>query len=210
MKKTNPNSKVKSQKIITIDPSGTGTTGIYFLDKATNKEIFQEYKSSKWEEHLQFLVEKIKDWKPNIIIYENTYYVHKRIMGTLSLLKLIGGIVGMKYTFDFIEELGSIAVNQVKAFKDKLFAEKEQIEKLTCKVGRGKGWKYKNQKINLHQLDALVVYHLWSGESLESKKNIKKKITELKSKKRLGIRQTEKLEKLEKILQNRKLDSAPI
>ncbi|CAI2189195.1 13496_t:CDS:2 [Funneliformis geosporum] len=104
-------------------------------------------------------------------------------MGTLSLLKLIGGIVGMKYTFDFIEELGSVAVNQVKAFKDKLFTEKEQIEKLTCKIGR---------------------------ESLESKKNIKKKITELKAKKRLGIRQTEKLEKLEKILQNRKLDSTPI
>jgi len=60
-------------------------------------------------------------------------------MGTLSLLKLIGGIVGMKYTFDFIEELSSIAVNQVKSFKDKLFTNKEQIEKLTCKIGRGKG-----------------------------------------------------------------------
>jgi len=45
----------------------------------------------------------------------------------------------MKYTFDFIEELSSIAVNQVKSFKDKLFANKEQIEKLTCKIGRGKG-----------------------------------------------------------------------
>lgn len=199
----NSDLKVKKQKIITIDPSGTGTTGIYFLDKETNNEIFQEHKSSKWEEHLQFLVEKIKDWRPNIIIYENTYYVHKRIMGTLSLLKLIGGIVGMKYTFDFIEELSSIAVNQVKSFKDKLFANKEQIEKLTCKIGRGKGWKYKNKKINLHQLDALVVYHLWSGESLESKKNIKKKITELKFKKRLGIKQKQKLEQLQKILHDR-------
>ena len=57
----------------------------------------------------------------------------------MSLLKLIGGIVGMKYTFDSIEELNSIAVNQVKSFKDKLFTNKEQIEKLTCKIGRGKG-----------------------------------------------------------------------
>ena len=202
-KNANSNLETKIQKIITIDPSGTGTTGIYFLNKETNNEIFQEYKSSKWEEHLQFLVEKIKDWKPNIIIYENTYYVHKRIMGTLSLLKLIGGIVGMKYTFDFIEELSSIAVNQVKSFKDKLFAEKEQIEKLTCKIGRGKGWKYKKKKINLHQLDALIVYHLWSDESLESTKSIKKKITELKAKKRLGIKQKEKLGQLQKILQDR-------
>jgi len=202
-KNTNSDLEVKSQKIITIDPSGTGTTGIYFLDKEKNSETFQEYKNSKWEKHLKFLVEKIKDWRPNIIIYENTYYVHKRIPGTLSLLKLIGGIVGMKYTFDFIEELSSIAVNQIKSFKDKLFVNKEQIEKLTWKIGRGKGWKYKNKKISLHQLDALIVYHLWSGESLESTKSIKKKITELKVKKRLGIKQKEKLEQLQKNLAER-------
>jgi hypothetical protein len=203
-KNANSNLETRTQKIITIDPSGTGTTGIYFLDKEKNQEIFQEYKSSKWEEHLQFLVEKVKIWKPNIIIYENTYYVHKRIPGTLSLLKLIGGIVGIKYTFDFIEELSSIAVNQVKSFKDKLFSNKEQIEKLTCKIGRGKGWKYKSKRINLHQLDALVAYHLWSGESLESTKSIKKKITELKRKKRLGIKQKEKLEQLQKNLAERR------
>jgi hypothetical protein len=37
----------KSKKIITIDPSGTGTTGIYFFDQETNNEIFQEYQNSK-------------------------------------------------------------------------------------------------------------------------------------------------------------------
>jgi len=46
-KNTSSSSKLKKQKIITIDPSGTGTTGIYLLDKEKNKEIFQEYKSSK-------------------------------------------------------------------------------------------------------------------------------------------------------------------
>jgi hypothetical protein len=34
-----------TKKVITIDPSGTGTTGIYFLDKEINKEVFQEYRS---------------------------------------------------------------------------------------------------------------------------------------------------------------------
>jgi hypothetical protein len=77
--------------------------------------------------------------KPQVIVYENTNYVHKRIPGTLNLLKLIGGIIGMKFAFDFIEELGSVAVNQVKPFKDKLFSGKEQIKGLTCKAGRGKG-----------------------------------------------------------------------
>ena len=81
----------------------------------------------------------VRKEKPRVVVYENTNYVHKRIPGTLTLLKLIGGIVGMKLAFDFIEELGSVAVNQVKPFKDKLFSGQEQIEGLTCKAGRGKG-----------------------------------------------------------------------
>jgi hypothetical protein len=72
-------------------------------------------------------------------VYETTNYIHKRLPGSLSLLKLIGGIVGLKYIFDFLKEVNSIAVNQVKPFKDKLFESKEEIEKLTCKAGRGKG-----------------------------------------------------------------------
>jgi len=68
--------------------------------------------------------------------------------------------VALKYVFDFIQKIDSIAVNQIKPFKNKLFAEREKIEGLTCKVGRGKGWKYKRQKISLHQLDAIVIYHL--------------------------------------------------
>jgi len=47
--------------------------------------------------------------------------------------------MALKYTFDFIQEINSVAVNQVKPFKDKLFAGREQLEGLTCKAGRGKG-----------------------------------------------------------------------
>jgi len=160
-------------KIITIDPSGTGTTGICLIN--SKEIIFGEYKSKIWEEHLKYIVELLREWKPNIIVYETTNYIHKRLPGSLYLLKLIGAIVGLKYVFDFLNEVNSIAVNQVKPFKDKLFQGKEEIEKLTCKTGRGKGWKYQDKRISLHQLDALVVYHLWSKRSLESKKNIKKK-----------------------------------
>ncbi|CAI2162670.1 6815_t:CDS:2 [Funneliformis geosporum] len=118
---------------MTIDPSGKGTTGICLI---------------------------IKKYRPEIIVYETTNYIHKRIPGTLTLLKLIGGIVGIKYTFDFVKQIDSIAVNQVKPFKDKLFTGREQLENLTCEAGRGKGWKYKQERISLHQLDALVIYHL--------------------------------------------------
>jgi len=182
-------------RVITIDPSGTGITGICLIN--SDEIIFCEYKSKIWEEHLKYIVDLLREWKPNIIVYETTNYIHKRLPGSLSLLKLIGAIVGLKYVFDFLKEVDSIAVNQVKPFKDKLFQGKEEIEKLTCKIGRGKGWKYKDKRISLHQLDALVVYHLWSERSLESKKSIKKKIKELKTKKRLGIRQQKQLKRLE-------------
>ena len=199
-------------KYLCIDPSGTGTTGIFFFEVdsksehtfCSSRETFSEYKSRNWEEHLNFIIEIVKEWKPDIIIYENTTYIYGRQhQGTVGLYKLIGGIVALKHVFSFIQEINSMAVNQVKPFKDKLFLGQEQIEGLTCRIGRGKGWKYKRQKISLHQLDALVVYHLWSGRSLESKKSIKKKITILKTKKRLGIRQKEQLKKLESFVRKR-------
>ncbi|CAG8454131.1 17322_t:CDS:2 [Cetraspora pellucida] len=103
---------------------------------------------------------------------------------TVGLYKLIGGITALKYIFDFIRKIDSVAVNQVKPFKAKLFRGQEQIENLTYQNGR----------------DALVVYHLWSGGSLESQKSLKKKIVKLRDKKRLGIRQKEQLQKLEGVL----------
>jgi hypothetical protein len=47
--------------------------------------------------------------------------------------------VALKYVFNFIQKIDSTAVNQVKPFKDKLFAGREKIEGLTCQAGRGKG-----------------------------------------------------------------------
>jgi hypothetical protein len=89
---------------------------------------------------LKYLVDLIKKEKPNIIIFEDTTYIYGRQhQGTVGLYKLIGGIVGLKYTFDFIKQIESLTVNTVKAFKKKLFKNKEQIEGLTCEVGRSKG-----------------------------------------------------------------------
>ncbi|CAI2193294.1 15901_t:CDS:2 [Funneliformis geosporum] len=83
---------------------------------------------------------RMMESKPNTVIYENTTYIYGRQhQGTVGLYKLIGGIMALRYVFDFIQEVTSIAVNQVKPFKDKLFRGQEQIEGLTCQVGRGKG-----------------------------------------------------------------------
>ncbi|CAG8681453.1 9814_t:CDS:1, partial [Ambispora gerdemannii] len=124
-------------KYLCIDPSGTGTTGIFFFTDDKSEYKLSEYKNVNWEEHLNFIVEIVKEKQPDIIIYENTTYIYGRQhQGTVGLYKLIGGIVALKYVFDFIKEINSIAVNQVKPFKDKLFTGQEQLENLTCKAGR--------------------------------------------------------------------------
>lgn len=193
--------------ILTIDPSGTGTTGIFLLE-IDNKNIksyqFTQFKSGEWKEHLNFLVNLVHEEEPEIIIYEDTTYIYGRQhQGTVGLYKLIGGIVGLEHVFSFVKKMESITVNSVKSFKNKLFQRKEVIEDLTCFEGRGKGWKYKGQKISLHQLDALIIYHLWSGKSLESKTSIQQKIERLKIKKRLGTKQKVELDRLESFLQTK-------
>jgi hypothetical protein len=57
-------------KYICIDPSGTGTTGIFFYDNvydSTNLEVdskvkytFLAYKSGDWQEHLEFIIQLVK------------------------------------------------------------------------------------------------------------------------------------------------------
>ena len=46
--------------------------------------------------------------------------------------------------------------------KDNLLKGNKNITGLTYQTGRGNGWKWENKKISIHQLDALLVYYLWS------------------------------------------------
>ena len=85
------------------------------------------------------MVNTVKEWQPDIIIYETTNYIHKRMPGSLSLLKLIGGIVGLKYSYTFIQEINSIAFNSVKSFRERFLTGQEKIAGLSYQVGRGKG-----------------------------------------------------------------------
>ena len=184
--------------IMSIDPSGTGETGICLISFDKGIEIkFLRCKSKIWKEHLKRIIELVEEIKPEIVLYEDTTYIYGRQhQGTVGLYKLIGGIVAIQHFCPFIKSIDSVAVNTVKSFKNKLFSGKEEIEDLTVKKGRGHGWKFNKTKINLHQLDALIVYHLWSNKSLESKISIQKRIKVLESKKRLGVNQKRQLQEL--------------
>src|SRR4051794_15935174 len=105
--------------VLTLDPSGTGTTGIFLLEideKNIKSYQFAQFKSSEWKEHLQFLVNLVCEKEPEIIIYEDTTYIYGRQhQGTVGLYKLIGGIASLKYIFSFIKKIESLTVNSIKS-----------------------------------------------------------------------------------------------
>jgi len=197
----------KFLRILSIDPSGTGTTGTFsivkggFFPTGTKNYSFREYQSKEWEKHFEFVVNIIEEFEPDIVLYENTNYVYGRQQsGTVGLCKLIGAIAGLKYTSVSSQKIDGVLVNTVKAFRDKVQTGSEEIAGLSFQEGRGHGWTYWEKKISKHLVDALIIYHLWTREHLPNKEVIEQKITELKNKKRLGIRQQEQLEKYERTL----------
>lgn len=155
---------VSSKKLLSIDPSGTGTTGIFFTDGI--KPEFHDFCGKNWEEHLKFLVTFVQEKQPQIIIYEHTNYVSLHGKDMTFLFKLFGGIKTLSYVFDYLEKVDYLPVNQVKSLRNKIYHQTKKIAGLDYKVGRGGGWLYQEKKISLHQLDAFLLYHLWAEKNV--------------------------------------------
>lgn len=138
-------------RILSLDPSGTGTTGACLI----NQQItLQEFKSSAWKEHLTYIKGLVETYQPNLLLYETTNYINSKGKDMTGLLKLIGAIESLP-----VQRIESVLVHQVKDLKNKVFKNQVQIPPLTFKFGAG--WFYEQQKISLHQLDAFLVYWLW-------------------------------------------------
>ena len=118
-------------KILALDPSGTGTTGIALMEN--NQVIFKEFTSSEWKEHWRQIIDLLKDFQPKVVLYESTNYIHSRGKDMTSLFKLLGGLECLGHS-------EAIPVNQVKGLKQKLFTGKASIAGITYSAGRGKGW----------------------------------------------------------------------
>lgn len=151
----------KENKILTIDPSGDGTTGYCLIDEQ-GQITFTEFFAVNWLAQFAFLVKLLNKEKPTQIIYEHTNYIHKKTASAISLFKLFGAIETLKYLFPFLTQITSLSASQVKQCYTRLYENKEQLPNLTYKIGRGNGWKYHHQPLSRHQIDALIVYHLWN------------------------------------------------
>ena len=144
--------KELENRILSIDPSGTGTTGIYFKNGV--QEEFKEYKDKSWQKHYDFISSLVKERSPNILLYETSNYVRLRGKDMTSLFKLLGSLEMME-----IKEVKSIPVDQVKRLTKELLSGSKKIEGLEYKKGRGKGWMYKSKRVSIHCLEAFIVYY---------------------------------------------------
>jgi len=121
---------MKSSRILSIDPSGTGTTGICLMEN--DQVIFQEFTNPNWQAHWQTLIRLMEEFKPKLVLYESTNYIHSRGKDMTSLFKLLGGLESLGHS-------EAIPVNQVKGLKQKLFKGTRTVPNLTYFPGRGKG-----------------------------------------------------------------------
>ena len=117
-------------RILALDPSGTGTTGIALMENG--RVIFQEFTNPNWQAHWQTLIGLMEEFKPKVVLYESTNYIHSRGKDMTSLFKLLGGLESLGHS-------ESMPVNQVKGLKQKLLKGTKTIPNLAYSVGRGKG-----------------------------------------------------------------------
>ena len=141
-------------KVLSIDPSGTGTTGIYFKNGA--KEEFKQIKEKDWIKHYHFISSLVKVYQPNFLLFENTNFIRLRGKDMTSLFKLLGALEVME-----IEKVKSVPVDQVKRMVKELLIGNKQITEIEYQKGRGKGWMFKGSRISLHCLEAYLVYYLF-------------------------------------------------
>ena len=126
------NEELDSSRILSIDPSGTGTTGIYF--KNGELEEFKEIKEKDWLKHYHFIASLVKVYQPSILLFETSNFIRLRGKDMTSLFKLLGSLEVME-----IEKVESVPVDQVKRLTKELLHGIKKLEGLEYQQGRGKG-----------------------------------------------------------------------
>ena len=141
------------ENIIAIDPGGK--TGIFYRND--KEEQFIEINKS-WKETYGEIKELVQELKIQQVIFEDTNYINNRSKESLNLFRLLGALECLE-----VQQVKSVNVLRVKELYKRLFSSKETIPYLTYSQGRGHGWKYKGNRISIHCLDALLIYHLYKN-----------------------------------------------
>ncbi|CAG8563572.1 4789_t:CDS:1 [Cetraspora pellucida] len=114
---------------ISIDPGGR--TGIYY--KNGEQEQFIEI-NKPWKETYGEIKELVKGKLINLLLFENTNYIHKRTKDGLNLFRLLGAIECLE-----VQQVKSVNVLKVKEMTKRLLNGIYRIKEIEYKKGRGKG-----------------------------------------------------------------------
>jgi len=147
-------------RILAVDPSGTGTSGIYYRNG--EQEQFFQYWDQDWKKHQLFIFSLLEKYIPNVLLYEHTNFINSRGKDMTALLSLMGAL---EVSLSRVEK---ILVAQVKKLRKELLKGTKTIPNLTYLTG--KGWHHNKQKISVHELDAYLVYWLWENKAKEQQK----------------------------------------
>lgn len=149
---------MENYKYLSIDPSGSGTTGLFFYNSETKEELFANFKSKIWKEHFVFIKNFCEENKVDYIIYETTNFIKVKGYDLTSLFKMFGIIESLIYILP-IKKCETVLVREVKLSYKKLKENVLTIDNLFFKAGRGGGWFRNNKKIEIHELDALLIFY---------------------------------------------------
>lgn len=158
---------------ISIDPSGTGETGLY----NTLTDSAETFKSENWKEHYNWILDKFEKWSkileelPLWIIIENVKNLYQVNKDTLDLLRLLGAL---DLRFQLMNVYSDVVKRKAKWFKDIqlnlrrnkngsiYYKDKEKVEfcnKTNITFSNNKYY-YKGKIINVHERDAILIYHI--------------------------------------------------
>ena len=127
--------------------------------------MFISHHDQEWKKHWQFIYGLVKQWHPDILLFENTNFIRLRGKDMTSLLRLLGAMEILSLPCSTLPKIKTIPVNQVKDLKSKLLKGDQKIEGLEYQ--KGKGWHCHQKKISVHGLDAYLIYWLWKEQEQE-------------------------------------------
>ena len=147
------------KKILSIDPSGTGTTGICLVESEIS---FLKFENKDWKEQFAWIAGLVKKYSVDLIVCETATYISTTSQDIRKLINLVGAIQILPCFFPNLK-IETLPSDQTKRLRKKIVNKQKGIAGLNYQ--RGKSWTYQNKNISVHELDAFLVYWIWKGNN---------------------------------------------
>lgn len=150
---------------MSIDPSGTSTTGIFYYEN-WNKWAILNSQSPDWLEQARNIENWIKDLQPKRLLVETGKLFQSRRYNKhmVDLIRLVGAVeyLANQKSIEYVKISNQYRQKWANSEADKGFIPGLEIRKIQGKRGRAKKvWFFKDKELNEHELDALLVFYAY-------------------------------------------------